>query len=133
MPSFLSLIRKSFLTLAVMTLPLAAQTGLGTVTGTVFDSSKAIVPQASLVLVETATGISKKASTNGSGIYYFGSLPVGPYHLVVEAPGFAKWETDFRVDAGQTVTVDPALAVGTVQSRLTYNPQPLKSLPRVLN
>jgi hypothetical protein len=51
-------------------------------------------------------------------VYTFTSLQVGPYHLSVEATGFSKWETDFTIEAGQTVTVDPNLQVGTVQANV---------------
>jgi hypothetical protein len=115
MPGFLSRVRKPLLFL-VLTLPLAAQTGRGVVTGTVQDPSKAIVANAAITLTDTATGEVRTATANQAGLYYIGSLQVGPYHFVVEAPGFTKWETDFNVEAGQTVTVDPSLAVGAVQS-----------------
>ena len=119
MHSFLSIIRKSLAALITLAFPLTAQTGLGTVTGTIRDSSKAIVTKATVTLHETATGMLREAKSNDSGIYYFGSVPVGPYQLTVEAPGFAKWQTDFRLEAGQTVDADAALIVGTVQSQVT--------------
>jgi hypothetical protein len=102
--------------MCLLTLPLAAQTGLGTVTGTVQDPSKSTVPKATVTLTNTATGVTREAETNEKGLFYVGSLPVGPYHLVTEAQGFAKWETDFTIQAGQTITVDPSVQVGNVQA-----------------
>lgn len=115
MHSFLPNVRKLvvFLSLA---LPVAAQTGRGVVTGTVQDPSKATVPHATVTLTNTATNAARTATANDAGLYYFGSLQVGPYHLAVEAPGFAKWETNFTLQAGQTITVDPTMTVGAVQS-----------------
>jgi hypothetical protein len=115
MSSSLSNIRK-LLICALLSLPLAAQTGLGIVTGTVMDSSRAVVPKASVTLTNTATGVVRTAAANDSGIYYFGSLRVGPYHLSIAADGFDKFETNFVLQAGQTVTVDSALTVGTVST-----------------
>lgn len=112
---------KFILTLASLSLPLAAQTGLGIVTGTVEDPSKATVPLATVSLTETARGVVRVSTTNNAGLYYFGSVSVGPYHLSVEASGFARWETDFQVQAGQTVTVDASLSVGNVQAKVEVN------------
>ncbi|MGH9695069.1 MAG: carboxypeptidase regulatory-like domain-containing protein, partial [Bryobacteraceae bacterium] len=97
-------------------IPLAAQTGLGIATGTIKDPSGATVAMATVTLSNADTGVSRKTTTNGAGLYYFGSLRVGDYHLAVEAPGFQKWETDFEIRAGQTVTVDANVAMGNVQS-----------------
>jgi Carboxypeptidase regulatory-like domain/TonB dependent receptor len=110
--------KKFILTLFAVSLPLDAQTGLGIVTGTVTDPSKATVPKAAVTLTNTATGVVHTSTSNDAGVYYFGSLPVGPYHLAVEATGFQRWETDFQIQAGQTVTVDATVPVGTVQSKV---------------
>ena len=69
-------------------LPLAAQTGFGTVTGTVKDATGAVIPSANATLTNTATGIVSKAQTNSVGSYYFGSVRPGSYTLAVEATGF---------------------------------------------
>ncbi len=117
MTTFLSNVRKLFFFICLAS-PLAAQTGLGIVTGTVQDPSKATVPNAAVTLTNTATGAVRNSTANNSGLFYLGSLPIGPYHLIVEASGFDKWETDFTIQAGQTVTVDPGLVVGTLQAKV---------------
>ncbi len=118
MASFLSAVRKPLLVLFVLSMQAWAQSGLGVVTGTVQDPSKSAIPKASVTLVNTAKGITRGAQSNDSGLYYFGSMPVGPYHLSVTAPGFATWETDFTLQAGQTVTVDPQVQMGNVQAKV---------------
>ena len=118
MATFLSNVRKAVIALLVLGLPLAAQTGLGIVTGTVQDPSKAAVPKAGVTITNTATGVSRTDVANEVGLYYFGSMPPGPYHLTVEAKGFAKWETDFQIQAGQTVSIDPTISVGNVQAKV---------------
>jgi hypothetical protein len=115
MKTFLSNVSKSIALLVFLSLPLAAQTGLGIVTGTVQDPSKAAVPKATITLTNTATGSVRTDTANTVGLYYFGSMQPGSYHLLVQAAGFQKWETDFQIQAGQTVTVDPVVAVGNVQ------------------
>ena len=116
--TYLSSVRKYLIALLIFSAPLLAQTGRGVVTGTVTDPSKAAVPKANVTLTSGATGLVRTSSANDAGIYYFGSMPVGPYHLSVEVPGFTTWETDFTLEAGQTVTVDPSVTVGAVQSKV---------------
>jgi Carboxypeptidase regulatory-like domain/TonB dependent receptor len=116
--SFLPCVRKFVFLLISATLPMAAQSGLGIVTGTVQDPSKGVVPAAGVSLTEQATGIVRKAVTNNAGIYYFGSVPVGPYRLLVKAEGFRAWESVFTLQAGQTITVDAAVTVGDVQAKV---------------
>ena len=84
--------RKLVLSLALVALPVAAQTGLGVVRGTVQDASKAVIPGARVVLTNTATGVGRDSTTNADGIYYFGAVSIGPYTLLVESQGFKKWE-----------------------------------------
>ena len=118
MASYLSSVRKSLWILALVAAPLLAQTGLGIVTGNVADPSGASVPKAHVSLMNVDTGGTRESDANATGLYYIGSLPLGKYHLTVSAPGFSKWETDFTIQAGQTVTVDPKMVVGNVQSKV---------------
>src|SRR5262249_13358281 len=50
------------------------------------------------------------------GIYAFENLTVGPYRLVIEATGFKKWEGTLTVLAGQTLEINPAMEVGSVEN-----------------
>src|SRR2546427_777382 len=99
-----------------LALPVVAQTGLGVVHGLVQDSSKAVIPNAKVTLSNTATGVAQTAETNSAGIYYFGSVPIGPYKLTVETAGFKKWEGTLTVQAGQTVVIDPVMEIGSVEN-----------------
>jgi hypothetical protein len=112
----LPLARKYFLAFAAVVLPMAAQTGLGVVSGTVQDFTKAVIPNAKVTLTGTETGVSRDTQTNVAGIYYFGAVQIGPYSLAVEAAGFKRWEGTLTVQAGQTVVIDTSLDVGNLQS-----------------
>jgi hypothetical protein len=50
------------------------------------------------------------------GIYYFGSVSIGPYTLAVEASGFKRWSSTLAVEAGQNVVIDPILEVGSLEA-----------------
>ncbi|HEY2933429.1 MAG TPA: carboxypeptidase-like regulatory domain-containing protein [Acidobacteriota bacterium] len=93
-----------------------AQTGTGSVTGTVRDANRAVVPGADVTITHTETGISRKGITSEVGTYYFGALPRGSYTLAVELPGFKKWLGKLELQVGQTAVVDPALEVGEIHN-----------------
>ncbi len=112
----ISLLVTSFLTVSLAFNPAWAQTGAGTVTGTVRDAHQALVPGAEVTITNTETNVSTKAVTNEVGVYYLGALPRGPYRLAVEKEGFKKWEGPLRLPTGQTVVVDPVLEVGDVRT-----------------
>jgi len=91
-----------------------AQTGLGTVTGTVRDAQKAVVRDANVTLTNTSTNITRKSVTNDEGIYVFGSVPLGPYTLVVESSGFKRWEGKLDLQVGQRAVIDPVMETGAM-------------------
>ena len=109
---YLRTARKLLVALLFAVLPMAAQTGLGTVKGTVTDSTHAVIPNANVLLTNSATGVADRVQSTAVGAFYFGAVKPGPYKLAVEVSQFKKWTTAFTVEVGQTVTVDPALEVG---------------------
>jgi Carboxypeptidase regulatory-like domain len=117
--TFLLQVRKC-VGLLVLTLPPAvAQTGLGTVSGTAQDSTKAVLPNVKVTLTATATGITQETTTNSAGLYYFSSVQIGPYQLVLEVKGFKKWEGTLNVQAGQNVVIDSTMEVGSVETTVS--------------
>ena len=85
------------------------QTSAGTVSGTVRDQSGAVVPNAAIVLVNSATNVQNKSVASEDGIYRFPGLVPGQYKLTVEFTGMKKYEGTFMVQVGQSVQVDPVL------------------------
>jgi carboxypeptidase family protein len=61
----------------------------GNLTGTVVDPSGAVVPNATVEITNTATGIKTTAKTGVDGLYRFNNIPVGTYDVSVTASGFA--------------------------------------------
>jgi outer membrane receptor protein involved in Fe transport len=99
-----------------ITVPAFPQSGTGVVRGTVFDSARAAVPNAKVVLVQTSTNISRQTTTNELGIYLFAGVPPGKYKLSAELQGFKKWTADIGLEAGQTAVIEPGLEVGSVDT-----------------
>lgn len=112
MTSFFTVARNIVSVLTLASLPLAAQTGLGVIRGTVHDSTKAVMPNAQITISNTDTGATRVSTSNEAGIYNIPSVVIGPYKMTVTAPGFKKWESEFRLAAGQTIAIDPVLEVG---------------------
>src|SRR5688572_12273647 len=86
-----------FLYLAV---PLSAQTGLGVVRGTATDPTGAVLPNASVTLTNTVTGVALKTQSSDVGAFYFGSVRPGPYTIAITATGFKKWSGNLQLDVG---------------------------------
>jgi hypothetical protein len=97
---------------------LVAQTGEGTVTGTVLDLSQAIVPKADVTLTNVATDVSTKAQSSDVGIYYFGAVPIGDYRISVSKAGFEEWVGTFSLSVGQNAVVNPTLKVGSTTTKV---------------
>ncbi|MBB5062085.1 carboxypeptidase regulatory-like domain-containing protein [Granulicella mallensis] len=91
-----------------------AQNVTGSITGTVTDSSGAIVPGARVIAHDLDTGVDSPTSTNSSGLYRIQYLPIGRYEVTIEANGFGK-ETvpPFTLEILQTATFNVALKVGS--------------------
>src|SRR4051794_38184812 len=66
--------------------PLWAQT-LGTITGAVKDSSGAVVPGATVTVVNKGTNAARTTSSNEVGLYEFPALPPGLYTVKTELDG----------------------------------------------
>ena len=56
--------------------------------GGVRDQSEAIVTQAKVTLLNTQTGISRQATTNDEGLFWFTSVSPGAYSIAIERDGF---------------------------------------------
>jgi Carboxypeptidase regulatory-like domain/TonB dependent receptor len=66
-----------------------AQTTSGLITGTVTDSSGAVIPDAQVELTNQGTGVQRQAATDSSGYYSVPALQPGAYDVSVSKQGFA--------------------------------------------
>jgi hypothetical protein len=109
------------------TLPVMAQTsGNGNIVGTVTDPSGAAVPNATVVVTNTDTGVSRTLTTNGDGLYTANFLQPGHYEVLASATSFGKIDHKaLTLTVGEILTVDAALPAGSVSSavEVTANTQ----------
>src|SRR6266567_3847125 len=128
----------SRLCIAVVVCQLFAQTNAGRISGTVTDSSGAVIAGANVVITNQGTALKWKAVTNSSGFYVVTSLPVGGYSVEIEGAGFRKAQktgldladaarltADFKLELGsvtETVVVSEVLGetVNTVSGELSH-------------
>jgi hypothetical protein len=96
-------------------LPGVAQTIRGTLTGSVTDTTGAVLPGATVTVTNNATGINETAVTNSQGSYTIPLLSSGTYRATVELQGFKKYLRDgIVVQIAQTTRLDLVLQVGAV-------------------
>jgi hypothetical protein len=93
--------------------PAAAQTS-ATLTGTVIDPAGAVLPGVTLTLRNTATGLTRVATSSGEGRFAFAGLPASQYELRGELQGFNPTRQTVVLTVAQSLTVALQLAVGNV-------------------
>jgi hypothetical protein len=95
-----------------------------TLSGNVTDPSGAVVPQATVRLDSTQTGISRAYTSDAAGRYLFTQLPPATYTLSIQANGFESYkQTGILLDAGQSATQNVALTVGVATQQVVVNAQ----------
>jgi hypothetical protein len=100
--------------LAVAIATLMGQQTSGNLTGTIYDPSGATIPDAAVVVTNTATGVQTSTKTTSAGEYRIPNLPAATYTVRVNAAGFAPAEIDsVQVPLNQTVTANATLRVPT--------------------
>src|SRR5215470_11593360 len=62
------------------------------ITGTVTDPQRAVVPNATVIARNEATGVERRTTTTSEGLYNFPTLPVGTYDIRAESGNFNKSE-----------------------------------------
>jgi Carboxypeptidase regulatory-like domain len=117
----------SFLWMPLVFIPAAqAQQTLGGITGTVTDSSGAVLPDTTVTIVGDQTKLTRTQKTNESGSYDFVNLPIGTYTLTFTHDGFQTQKIpSITVQADRTVTVNASLKVGEVGTTITVEESPL--------
>lgn len=99
---------------------LVAQIDVGGVTGTVKDSTGAVIANANLTLTNEATGVAQRVQSSSSGTYVFEAVPVGSYTLKAEVSGFKAYvAARIEVHVQTVITADVALTVGATTETLT--------------
>src|SRR5438045_6305260 len=93
----------------------SGQVATGNLRGSVSDSSGGVLPNCSVTITHTSTGLIRKVSTNEQGDFNAPSLPVGEYKIAVGASGFqTKVLSGLVLQVDQTAIVPIVLEAGAV-------------------
>lgn len=119
----------------------------GEVTGSVTDTSRAVVPNATVTLTSKEMGTTQTVTTNAAGDFRFPLLRPGIYTVTVKATGFSVATEDVTVGVGQVTTASLQLRVGTASETIevsgaaplletenanlatTYTPSQIENIP----
>ncbi len=97
-----------------------AQLTTADIVGTITDPTGAVIPNASIVVLNLDTHEQRSATSNSSGEYQVTLLPVGRYSVTVKVPNF-KTATiaSLSVEAGDRPRNDVQLTTGTANETVT--------------
>jgi hypothetical protein len=103
-----------------------AQQTLGSLNGTVVDSSGAAVSGATITVTNAAINVTRSTTTQGTGFYQLFNLPIGNYVVRVMHGGFETTElTGIRVQEAHASTVNATLTVGKASESIEVSASPL--------
>jgi len=120
MLKFISSAVSSFTLLILASSIAFSQTSTSRITGTVSDSSGAVVPGASVTAKNEATGATQTQATTDAGLFAFASLPIGTYTVTIERTGFRTTQKTGNVlEINTPLTVDVILETGEVSEVVT--------------
>src|SRR2546425_7332499 len=111
-------------TLVVLLFSLAifAQANFGRILGRVTDPTGAVLPGASISIIDTQRGLARTVTTDEAGLYNAPTLIPGTYTVRVEFPGFKTLAREnVVVEVGQEIRVDLIIEPGAQNETVTVN------------
>jgi hypothetical protein len=109
-----SLFAPALLVVMLSSTPLYSQSGNARVSGTIDDTTGAVLPGVSVTATNTVTGIVTTVVSNESGAYNFASLLPGPYKVTAELPSFQTKAYEVELGNTQQLRLNFTLSVGAV-------------------
>src|SRR3989442_6937041 len=97
-------------------------TDLGTIRGTVTDSTGAVIPGATVTVTDALTNTARETKTNSQGNYEMFGLKPGTYKVTITAAGMSKKEiTGIVLNGSDTVSADAVLRVSATQETVVVS------------
>jgi hypothetical protein len=97
----------------------AAASNAAAVSGTVKDPSGAVIPGATVTIYNPVSHLERTASTDASGSFTFANVPFNPYHLTVNAPGFAPHVEDVNLSSEVPTNLTIAMELASAKTTMT--------------
>ena len=111
-------IGRLLIAVVILILPVAAFAQEATFTGTVTDSTGAVLPGVTITAVHGASGNTFVSVTDERGDFRL-PVRVGNYTITAELSGFTTVNRSLQILIGQTAPVDVQMAPSTVQETVT--------------
>lgn len=114
--------------LLLLAVPLAtmAQTDRGTITGTVSDSSGAVIAAADVIATQAGTGVQFNTVSNNLGFYSLVDLPIGNYKLAFRKSGFKDLvQSGIVLEAQHTLQINGRMEIGAATETVTVSSTPV--------
>jgi hypothetical protein len=109
-------------TFLFVTLSLAWASITGSISGEVKDPSGAVISGATVVAMNTQTGVRTTVTTDSKGFYSLPALPVGTYNLEVRQSGFKAYlQERLVIDVNSALRADVTLQLGQINEVMTVN------------
>src|SRR6266566_8323936 len=97
-----------------------AQTDRGTITGTVSDTTGAVIPGVAIEAKNVQTGAQYQAGSSETGNFTLAQLPAGTYELSAALPGFRRFvRPGVIVSVATVLRIDVSLEVGATGDSVT--------------
>jgi hypothetical protein len=98
---------------------ISAQMVGATISGTVVDTTGAVIPNVKIVIKNLSTGSIANAATNGVGIFNAPNLPPATYEFTASATGFSSLVRDrVTLTVGQELVLNLTLQVGNTSQQI---------------
>ncbi|HEV2327100.1 MAG TPA: carboxypeptidase regulatory-like domain-containing protein [Terracidiphilus sp.] len=98
-----------------------AQSGAGSIQGTIKDPTGAVIPFAAITVTNHATNVKATTKSNGVGFYQVPGLFTGTYTVTVTARGMKTYNRILDLLAGQTAVINPVMTAGSVTQQVTVS------------
>lgn len=98
-----------------------AQSGAGSIQGTITDSTGAVIPGASVHVVNQATSVAADTKSNGVGFFQVPGLFTGNYLVTISAPGMKTYEQKLELLVDQNAVINASLTAGAVTQHVEVN------------
>ena len=95
-----------------------AQSGAGSIQGTVSDSTGAVIPGASINVVNQATAVAADTKSNSVGFYQVPGLFTGTYTVTITAPGMKTHKQTIELLVDQNAVINAVLTAGAVSQQV---------------
>jgi len=99
--------------------PCHAQDATARITGTISDSTGAVIPGVQVTVTNAATQVSREATTDADGFYQVLALPIGSYKITATRQGFRTVvSSEYKLLINQALRVDIKMQVGTTTEKV---------------